>query len=427
MNNCIFSIVATNYIGLAQTLEQSVRFYNHNVDFYIIVADEPSLDVKEKFSENILVAKDILDFCEQKWYEMAFKYNLTEFCTSIKANAISYFFRQQYTKVAYFDPDILTFHSLEYIWDSLDVYDAILTPHILTPEVNYTGNLCESKLLFSGVYNMGFGAFKNTSSVNNFLLWWNKRLENYCFSDLYQNLFTDQKWVDMLPCFLGCQLLVSRHKGMNVAPWNFHERQIIKREGFYWVANRCYNDEVLDNLLFVHYSGYNYKSLLGGEIVQQNIENIKQYDDVICLFTAYCDALKNVNINEYISETYSYNFFSDRDYQINDIIRRLFRGYIENGNTVENPFDVTADFFRKMLKKGFVRKQSKFAIVRYNNENNKTTSTIHFVNCLFGLLFMLVGANRYYSVIRALRKYGILENHTFLITRKGEKYRLRRI
>lgn len=27
----------------------------------------------------------------------------------------------------------------------------------------------------------------------------------------------------------------------------------------------------------------------------------------------------------------------------------------------------------------------------------------------------------------ALRKYGILENHTFLITRKGEKYRLRLI
>ena len=37
--NCIFTICAKNYIGLAQALEKSILQYNNNIDFYIVVAD----------------------------------------------------------------------------------------------------------------------------------------------------------------------------------------------------------------------------------------------------------------------------------------------------------------------------------------------------------------------------------------------------
>jgi hypothetical protein len=40
MKNCVFTIVAKNYIGLAQILEESLKDKNPDVDFFIFVADE---------------------------------------------------------------------------------------------------------------------------------------------------------------------------------------------------------------------------------------------------------------------------------------------------------------------------------------------------------------------------------------------------
>ena len=426
MKNCVFTIVATNYVGLAQALQKSIEKYNKDVDFYIVVADEPAGEVKSKLPCNVFVAKEILSYSDSKWYEMAFKYNLTEFCTAIKPASIQYFFAKSYNKVIYFDPDILTFDSLDFVWNKLNDYSAVVTPHILTAEVEYSGNLKEQRLLYSGVFNMGFGAFKQTRDVTNFLKWWKNRLEDYCFADSNLNLFTDQKWVDMLPCFLGTQLYVSRNKGMNVAPWNFHERKVIQGTEKLKIGSRLL-DEELDNLIFVHYSGYNYKSLISGEVIQQNISDIKQYEDIIVLFNEYGSALKQANIAAFIDQKYTYNYFSNHTYTISLAVRRLFRGLVENGNDIENPFDCNSDFFNRLSSKGFVRKNQEFNSVVYNEQSQNTQKTISRINTLFGFVFKIIGADRYYNLTRALRKYGIWENHSFLITKGTESYKFRRL
>ena len=71
MKNCVFTIVATNYVGLAQALQKSIEKYNKDVDFYIVVADEPVGEVKSKLPCNVFVAKEILSYSDSKWYEMA--------------------------------------------------------------------------------------------------------------------------------------------------------------------------------------------------------------------------------------------------------------------------------------------------------------------------------------------------------------------
>lgn len=426
MKNCIFTIVARNYVGLAEALERSIYTYNNDIDFYIVVADEPSEYMKNKFRGNVLIAKEILDYKEEKWYEMAFKYNLTEFCTSIKPDSVMYFMKKGYEKVIYFDPDILTFSKLNYIWDNLDIYDAIVTPHILTSELIYTGNLKETKFLFSGVYNMGFGAYKKTSVVISYLKWWKKRLEDYCFGDSNQNLFTDQKWVDMLPCFLGNKVLVSRHKGLNVAPWNFHERQIIINNNVYKVKHR-FLDEEIDNLVFIHYSGYNYKILIDGQIKQGNITDMKQYEDLMCVFSDYGKALKDVDIKTYINETYSYNYFSNSKYEITLPIRRIYRGFIENGNTCDNPFLEDSIFYCKLKRMKFLNDASNIVVTPYIENSSSTLKAIHYINIIFKFIFRLLGASRYYNMTRVLRKYGVWENHSFLVTDPNELYKLRRM
>ena len=48
MKNCAFTIVAKNYIGLAQILEKSIREYYNDLLFYIIVADEIDNELKKE-------------------------------------------------------------------------------------------------------------------------------------------------------------------------------------------------------------------------------------------------------------------------------------------------------------------------------------------------------------------------------------------
>jgi hypothetical protein len=94
-NHCIFTICAKNYIGLAQALEKSVQQYNDNVDFYIVVADELDTGKEPPVADNVLIAKSVLPIEENLWTNMAFKYNLTEFCTAIKPFSLEYFFKEK--------------------------------------------------------------------------------------------------------------------------------------------------------------------------------------------------------------------------------------------------------------------------------------------------------------------------------------------
>ena len=107
---CAFTIVAKNYIGLGQILGKSIYQYDKDVDFYIVVADEITR-TKCEVPPNVIVAKDSLEIDPEKWVNMSFKYDLTEFCTSIKPFSFRYFFNKGYDSAIYFDPDIFVFGS----------------------------------------------------------------------------------------------------------------------------------------------------------------------------------------------------------------------------------------------------------------------------------------------------------------------------
>ncbi len=84
MKECAFTIVAKNYIGLAQILGQSLQRQNPAIDFRIYVADEMT-DGNATLPPNVVIAKTALkDLSDSQWTDMAFKYDLTEFCTAIK-------------------------------------------------------------------------------------------------------------------------------------------------------------------------------------------------------------------------------------------------------------------------------------------------------------------------------------------------------
>ena len=101
MRECAFTIVAKNYIGLAKILGQSLHQHNPETDFRIYVVDEFA-ERPAMLPSEVIIARDVLNgLSEEQWTDMAFKYDLTEFCTAIKPFCFEHIFADGYEKAHY--------------------------------------------------------------------------------------------------------------------------------------------------------------------------------------------------------------------------------------------------------------------------------------------------------------------------------------
>ena len=84
----------------------------------------------------------------------------------------------------------------------LDQHSILLTPHQCVPETDVQAILDnEHCCLRHGVYNLGFLAVSMDGQGRQFIDWWAERLRNYCYDEVENGLFTDQRWVDLAPAF----------------------------------------------------------------------------------------------------------------------------------------------------------------------------------------------------------------------------------
>lgn len=423
MKNIAFTIVAKNYIGLAQVLQHSLAAYNAEVEFFIFVADEVSDREKADLPANILIAKNYIAIDEELWYNMAFQYNLVEFCTAIKPFCFQYLLNNDNAeKIIYLDPDIFIFNSLASVFDKLDVHSIILTPHILQMQAQHSGVLPDYLFLVNGIFNLGFLAVKKSDATQKMLTWWAKRLINQCFFDNEKGMATDQKWMNFLPAFFTSdQLHISRDLGLNMAPWNFFERKIIERNNQFYVAMRSGTDEAETPLTFIHFSGFNYKNFT------ENITSLKEnggnyYVDIEPVFTKYAAALLTSNFTKFSHLPYTYNFFKNGKIIIT-LHRRFYRRLVEENKTNVNPFLVTDDSFFAKLKKYNLIDHSVASGDFVSNKNLPGfSSKLKIVNSFFSLLQRAIGVRKYSMLSRFFKRYFRDENQLFLIDKNEQGF-----
>lgn len=427
MENCVFTICATNYVGLAEVLEQSVKKHSGNCDFFIVVADEPSMECRRRFPYNVIVAKDILHYTHDDWYDMAFKYTITEFCTSIKPSSILHFIEQGYKKVVYLDPDILFYSSIDCIFEHLDKYDCVVTPHVTIPTQDYS----DKRLLSSGSFNFGFVAFSNSPLSIKILRWWDNRLKKFAFDSIPEGLFTDQKWGDMIPSYMGDKLKISHNLGLNLAPWNFKQREIINKDGKIYVRERNNSESEMQPLVFVHYSGFNYKALLENKVAHKNMKDIERYHDLNLIFKTYSDVLLQSNFSRFIEELYTYNYFSGDNtrYVITNEMRRLYRGFAESEKDKFDKKDVFLlgkPVFQLFSKLGLITTNKMNISFKYDTESKAAENSAKKMSCIFSILYKIIKPSRYFKLLRIFRRLSILENHYFLLLRNKDDYEMRK-
>ena len=139
MNPAFCTIINGNYFPFAFALYKSIRKFNPEIQFYILVADNHLVNVPAQYSKYIRVmpVNDISNYSlVNKLNDKYASVNMAFFRWSLKPVFISYLLENGHNKVIYTDCDIFFFESYDFLFNSLDEASVLLTPHWWNINVN---------------------------------------------------------------------------------------------------------------------------------------------------------------------------------------------------------------------------------------------------------------------------------------------------
>ena len=227
MRVCCFTSFTFAYAARALVLAATLRRHHPDWTLAAAVVDRhpAGQTLAELFPEFDWVA-GVEELGIPSWRGWLFKHDLVEACTAVKGAVLDRLLADGYDAVIYLDPDIAVFSPLEEVVAALASSSVVLTPHQTAPNAGqkaFSDN--EMTSLLYGTYNLGFIAVRNDQSGRSFATWWADRLRHACYDAPETGVFTDQRYVDLVPgLFDGVRVL--RDPGCNVASWNLSTRQV---------------------------------------------------------------------------------------------------------------------------------------------------------------------------------------------------------
>jgi len=237
-----FTSICSNYLPKAMALAESVKQHCKDAHFVLCLVEREVPDVAADFPhfDEIVLAKDAgWDHFDR----FMFRHAIVEASTAVKAqfmlNLVEH--HPDESKFVYLDPDVLVYSEFVELEKLLDTDTIVLCPHLLRP-----GNIdMEISSLAHGCYNLGFLAVRRSQNALDFLRWWAERLFQFCYDDISRGIFTDQRWIDLAPCFFDTRVL--KHHGYDFATWSLLNSDLREVDGRYVING--------DPLRFIHFSG----------------------------------------------------------------------------------------------------------------------------------------------------------------------------
>lgn len=328
----IFTSICANYLHKARTLAKSVKENIPNSKFVVcLVEKEHSSVEKYEFFDDVVLAKDAW---EGNFEQFIFKHSIVEASTSVKGGFFQYLFKRfaNESEFVYLDPDVYVYSDFTELRETLKTRPIVLCPHLLQP-----GNIdMELSSTAHGVYNLGFLAVnKSFNEAKRFIDWWADRLYLFCYDDKANGIFTDQKWIDLAPCFFDVE--VFKHRGYDFAPWSLLDCGMTEERGNVLIKG--------DKLRFIHFSGYGRTA----ENCMRNWlpEGSHPFKE---LYKEYSD-IHDGNDSDNVSKTkWSYDYY-DSGERVNNKLRYLYRKDYDVMFGCENPFEHSNGFFERILSK----------------------------------------------------------------------------
>ncbi|KVD77389.1 glycosyl transferase [Burkholderia sp. ABCPW 14] len=338
---CVFTSAALNYIPKVRLLFNSLRELHPEIELHLALSDLLPEDVdlsNEPFDEvHPLSTLNIPDV--KGW---AFCHNIVELSTAIKPFLLQKLLeREDVGRVLYFDPDMVLFSRVDDLLDALDNANVILTPHQVEPETRLRAvidnEICSLK---HGVYNLGFVGVSATDEGMRFAEWWKQRIYYFCRVDIPHGLFTDQRWIDLVPAFFS-NVAIIRSPRHNVAPWNLTTREITGNfnDGFE------VNGEPLG---FYHFTGFD----SGAHRIMAAV-NGQSGSQAGVLIDWYANVTEHLASDSLTQKRWAYGAYSNGE-KIQPLHRLIYRERVDLQRAFADPFDASNDGFH-----GWIQGQAK--------------------------------------------------------------------
>lgn len=330
----VYTSAACNYIPKVRVLIESVRKWHPEWVIHLALSDDPppGIDLSgEPFDEvHTAASLEIPDFVG--W---AFCHNIVELSTAIKPFLLKKLLdRDDCAGVIYLDPDTVVFSRLEEVVAALEECNVALTPHQITPETSLSAVMDnEISSLKHGIYNLGFVAVSPTDTGKAFAAWWADRIYYFCRAEIPNGLFTDQRWIDLVPAFFD-GVCILRSSRLNVAPWNLTTREL---------TGLAPNQVLVDQkpLGFYHFTGFD-----SGAHHTMSQKNATGNATVEKLVAWYLHTTEHLGKDPLSQVKWAYGSFSDGS-SIPSAARFVYRERLDLQKTFPDPFLVGQRCFKK--------------------------------------------------------------------------------
>ena len=211
----VCTIITPDYIPFVKVLSQSLRKFIPDINLHILVTGE----VQQNTDDTIIIHSLISVINSPTAKGIYNKYahtNKDHFRWALKPVFISYLLNKGFDKILYVDNDLFFVNNYDFLFDELDTFDILLTPHWtnINPIDDEKGLI---DVLQGGLYNAGFiGVNKNAIEAIN---WWAEACHYKTEKNYHLGLYDDQKYLDVLPAQFN-NVKVIKHQGCNLASWN---------------------------------------------------------------------------------------------------------------------------------------------------------------------------------------------------------------
>lgn len=332
----VFTSICANYAHKARTLAESVKKNIPDARFIVCLTENKLPEnIKYEYFDEIILSKDMW---EGNFNRYIYKHAIVEASTSVKGQFFRYLQKtyNNENKFVYLDPDCYVYSDFSELRTLLDTKPIILCPHLLQP-----GNIdMELSSTAHGVYNLGFLAVNRSEEAIKFINWWADRLYLFCYDDILNGIFTDQKWIDLAPCFFDVEIL--KHRGYDFATWSLLDCGLEEKNGEYFVKG--------DPLRFIHFSGY-------GATIEKCMKDWlpdgpHPFRDLYASYSVLHDRNNTDNISKTI---WSYSQYYSGE-KIDDQLRIKYRQNNDVMFSIEDPFALSNEEIAKQLENNPVEK-----------------------------------------------------------------------
>lgn len=171
------------------------------------------------------------------------KYTDDKLRWALKPVYLKFLLELGYDHVIYVDNDVFFYASPDFLFEKLNQTSFLLTPHFYKADPTRDQHWLEANFRV-GLYNAGFiGVSQKGIPI---LDWW----ANCCLYNVkkayWRGLFDDQKYLDLVPVLFD-EVEILKHKGCNLAGWNYMNYTLVRDERNQLLVNG-------DPLVFIHFA-----------------------------------------------------------------------------------------------------------------------------------------------------------------------------